>query len=79
MAAKKDKKCDFEASLQELTLLVDTMEKGNLSLEASLTNFESGIKLIRECQKALTEAEQKVKILSENSDKLTEFHNDDKS
>lgn len=41
------------------------MEDENLSLEQSLKNFEQGIQLTQQCQKALQEAEQKVQILLE--------------
>ncbi len=54
---------DFEASLNTLEQLVEQMERGELSLEQSLQCFEQGIKLTRECQKALSEAEQRVEIL----------------
>ncbi len=54
---------DFEASLKTLESLVERMERGELSLEQSLECFEQGIKLTRECQKALTQAEQRVEIL----------------
>ena len=57
----------FEASLKRLEELVDKMEKGELSLEASLKTFEEGIKLTRECQQALKEAEQKVSLLVEKN------------
>jgi len=57
----------FEESLAELESLVDTLEKGELTLEESLTAFERGIGLTRTCQKALDEAEQKVRILTEKS------------
>lgn len=71
MASKKP--FNFEKSLDELNVLVDTMEQGNLSLEDSLKHFESGIKLIRDCQKALGEAEQKVQILTQqNGDETLE-------
>ena len=56
---------DFEKSLEQLTHLVERMERGNLPLEESLKYFEQGIGLIRECQTALTQAEQKVQILSQ--------------
>ena len=39
------------------------MESGELTLEQSLKDFERGVALTRSCQKALTDAEQKVKIL----------------
>ncbi|MDR9405673.1 MAG: exodeoxyribonuclease VII small subunit [Spiribacter sp.] len=54
---------DFEASLKTLEGLVEQMERGDLSLEQSLQCFEQGIRLTRECQKALGEAEQRVEIL----------------
>jgi exodeoxyribonuclease VII small subunit len=60
----------FEETLTELESLVDTLEKGDLSLEDSLTAFERGIRLTRDCQKALDEAEQKVRVLSERPDEI---------
>jgi len=58
---------NFEEALSELEFLVDTLEKGELTLEASLAAFERGIRLTRTCQKALDEAEQKVSILTAKS------------
>lgn len=49
--------------MSELEALVERMESGELSLEQSLKDFERGVALTRACQKALAEAEQKVKIL----------------
>ncbi|MCG6863602.1 MAG: exodeoxyribonuclease VII small subunit [Chromatiaceae bacterium] len=57
----------FEDALAELESLVDTLEKGELTLEQSLASFERGIKLTRTCQKALDEAEQKVRMLTGDS------------
>lgn len=62
----------FEASLARLGTLVDQMETGDLSLEDSLKTFEEGIKLTRECQQALKEAEQKVKVLIEKNGTVEE-------
>ena len=63
MNAKKTIKPDFETAMVELEVLVSKIEGGNLSLEDSLKEFEKGIKLSQDCQKALTDAEQRVKIL----------------
>jgi exodeoxyribonuclease VII small subunit len=71
MARKKNQVLDFEQSLSELGHLIEKMEQGNLSLEESLQQFERGITLIRECQKTLAEAEQKVQILMKQSDEAT--------
>jgi len=74
------KNFNFEQSLEKLNGLVEKMEQGNLSLEASLKHFEEGVTLIRQCQEALNKAEQKVKILTELHDKdiLKDFNNDNK-
>jgi exodeoxyribonuclease VII small subunit len=53
----------LEKSLEELEALVTRLESGELSLEQALGEFERGMRLTRECQTALTEAEQKVEIL----------------
>lgn len=57
------KPVSFEASLEELESLVEQMEDGDLPLEESLAAFEKGIRLARECQEALRQAEQRVRIL----------------
>ena len=65
----------FEEALTELERLVETMEKGDLTLEESLKQFERGVNLTRDCRKALAEAEQKVQILTRDSGagELAEF------
>ncbi|AWM80361.1 exodeoxyribonuclease VII small subunit [Gammaproteobacteria bacterium ESL0073] len=68
--AKKKATQSFEESLLELQTLVERMESGNLSLEESLSDFEKGIRLTRECQQSLTDAEQKVQMLVEKDNKL---------
>jgi exodeoxyribonuclease VII small subunit len=70
--ARKKASLDFEQSLSDLQALVERLEGGELSLEDSLTTFEQGIRLTRECQAALTQAEQKVQILMERDGELEE-------
>ncbi len=55
---------DFETALAELEALVQRMESGELSLEASLQEFERGVQLTRLCQAALKTAEQRVKLVN---------------
>jgi exodeoxyribonuclease VII small subunit len=67
--ARKKTAIDFEKALQTLESLVENMESGDMTLEKSLQAFEEGIKLTKECQQALKEAEQKVEILmSQNAE-----------
>ncbi len=68
---RKKQALDFEQSLQALEKLVEQLESGELSLEESLQTFEQGIKLTRQCQEALKEAEQKVQLLVEKKDSLS--------
>ena len=63
---------DFEAALAELEDLVEQMEGGNMSLDASLKAFERGIALTRQCQSALQAAELKVQALTDDGD-LVDF------
>lgn len=73
MSAKKQADFDFEAALEQLEELVASMEDGELSLEDSLKAFEKGIKLTRECQTALKNAEQKVHVLLDESGEPEDF------
>ncbi|NCN40097.1 exodeoxyribonuclease VII small subunit [bacterium] len=54
---------DFEKKLNRLEEIVGKMETGDLSLDDSLKMFEEGVKLSRECNSQLAQAEQKVKLL----------------
>ena len=68
--ARKKASLDFEQSLTDLQSLVERLENGELSLEDSLSAFEQGIGLTRDCQAALSQAEQKVQILLERNGEL---------
>jgi exodeoxyribonuclease VII small subunit len=57
----------FEGALSELENIVSQMEAGQLPLEQALAAYTRGSELLRYCQKALTAAEQQVRILSENN------------
>ena len=67
---KEQKTLDFEASLTTLDGLVNKLESGELSLEESLSAFEDGINLTRQCQHHFSNAELKVSMLVGNDDDL---------
>lgn len=64
MTRQKQSGPDFEASLAELETIVARLEQGDLPLEESLRQFERGVALTRQCQKALSAAEQKIRVLA---------------
>ena len=74
--ARQKKTPPFEQSLDALQVLVERLESGDLSLEDSLSTFEQGIALTRECQSALQDAEQRVQVLLEQNGKLVEKPHD---
>ena len=55
---------DFETALAQLEQLVQKLESGDLSLAASLQEYERGVQLTRVCQQALKQAEQRVQLVN---------------
>ena len=54
---------NFEAQLASLERIVRELERGDLPLERSLELFEQGVRLSRECQERLNEAERRIEVL----------------
>lgn len=59
---------EFEKSLARLEEVVKRLESADLSLDEAMNLFEEGVKLSRECQKNLEEAEGRVEILLKKAD-----------
>lgn len=57
---------DFATTVEQLESLVERLEGGALSLEDSLAAFEQGVRLARQAQTRLDDAELKVRTLSED-------------
>lgn len=66
----------FEKTMIELEEIVMQLEKGELSLEDSLKQFEKGITLARRCQDVLSQAEQKIEMLTLSNIKDSEQFDD---
>ena len=66
---------DLEKSLAELESIVEQLESGELPLDKSLKEFERGVRLSRECQGALKDAEQRVQVLM--GGELKDFESDE--
>ncbi|PHS12663.1 MAG: exodeoxyribonuclease VII small subunit [Kangiella sp.] len=67
MATKKSETASFEKQLEALETIVQDLETGDLTLEESLSQFEKGVVLTKDCQSILNTAEQKVSILTNGS------------
>jgi exodeoxyribonuclease VII small subunit len=58
----------FEAQLGALERIVRELERGDLPLEESLKLFEDGVRLSRECQERLNQAERRIEVLLRDSE-----------
>jgi exodeoxyribonuclease VII small subunit len=61
----------FESSLAALERTVRELERGELPLEKSLELFEEGVRLSRECQERLNEAERRIEVLLQDEEGRT--------
>ncbi len=63
---------NYEDAIAELEAIVNKMESENLPLEQSLAAYKRGAELLKICQKSLAEAEQQIRIVTEEN-KLSDF------
>lgn len=69
----KKKAPQLEQALQELETIVQQLEQGDLDLGTALATFEQGISLVKSSQDQLEQAKQKVSILLQNQNDLSQF------
>lgn len=62
------KKLSFEQSINRLDDIVSALERGDATLDESLSLFEEGTSLIKKCNEMLDNAEQKVVMLKKGND-----------
>ena len=67
-----EKNISFEEQIKKKKKIVNELEKGELSLDESVAKFEEGIKLSKECNKVLEEAEKKITILVNQNGEVEE-------
>lgn len=64
---KEEKEVSFENAMKKLETIVESLESGEISLEAALKQYEEGVRMADLCQKRLTEAQKKVEVLLKTS------------
>lgn len=65
-------KDNFEESMKKLEGIVTELENGNLNLDESVKRFEEGMKIAKQCNTILENAEKKITILLEKDGELKE-------
>ena len=58
----------FEDQLAELEKVVEQLERGDLSLDESVSLFERGVHLSNACKAQLSSAESRIQVLLEPSE-----------
>ena len=59
---------NFEEMMKDLENIAKDLESGELSLDESVSKFEKGMKISKECSKILDDAEKRISILIKGSD-----------
>jgi len=63
----------FEAALERLERIVDSMESGDVPLADLLTRFEEGSRLLKACEERLRDAELRIDLLKRQKDGTSTF------
>lgn len=63
-----DKKMSFEESLKRLDKIVQEMESGEMALDAMISAFEEGQRLVKTCSAKLDEVEKKIEKVVKGAD-----------
>ena len=63
---------NFEKNMSDLENIVTELEKGDLNLDESISKFEEGIKISKECNEILETAEKKITILVNQDGEIKE-------
>lgn len=58
----------FEERLELVKSMIDKIEKGDLSLEESVTQFEKGMKILNELDQEMDQLQRRITLLQEQGD-----------
>ena len=63
---------NFEEAIKKLEEIATELEKNDLDLDTSVTKFEEGMKLSKQCSRMLEEAEKKISVLIKDGESIVE-------
>lgn len=70
---KKEKELSFEENLEKLETIVKNLESGNIPLDDAIDSFNEAMKLAKNCDDKLKNAEEKVNKILNADGKLEDF------
>ena len=62
------RKLTFEEALKQLETIAESIEQGKIGLEESISQYERGMALVKQCRGILSKAEHKIQQLQERTD-----------
>jgi len=62
------KKLTYKELTEKLEEIIENLETGELSVEASMEKYEEGVKITKELLSILNKAEEKVKIMRDQEE-----------
>ncbi len=62
------RKLTFEEALKQLEEIAGRIEQGKIGLEESITLYERGMALVKQCREILSKAEHKIQRLQQRGD-----------
>ncbi len=70
MANKKtaDKDIGYEQAMERLQEILAAMESGDMTLEESISAYETAVGLIKQCRALLDAADRRIEVLKEQAD-----------
>jgi exodeoxyribonuclease VII small subunit len=69
---RADKPKTFEEALEKLEEIVASIESGKVPLEESISRYERGIGLVKQCRTILDRAEKKIQLLARGAGETLE-------
>lgn len=63
-----DKEFKLEEAFEKLNLIIEELEKPDISLENSFSLYQEGLKLLKACNDSIDKVEKELIILGENGD-----------
>ena len=63
-----EKPLTFEAALARLESIAEQIERGQIGLEESISRYEEGMSLVRQCRDLLAKAEHRIQQIHQHAD-----------
>lgn len=73
MSEKKEKELSFEENLEQLEEIVKKLELGDVPLDDAISEFNRAMKLAKNCDKKLKNAEETITKLVKDNKEIVDF------